>query len=431
MKKIHKTIFIAFFVSIASQIKFNFLTDGFIVAMSVVVMSIFVYCYEDLSPVYVGVCSGIFSPLFRLAVITINGGTLEEAAFLAIPDAVFFFSYGLFYTFIYRYLIRKPKDIRNFPMVIFCCDLFSNCTEMLARSLLQGVFLFNAGVITSLLVVAFLRTVLIQVILLAMEAYSNLLLRQEHDKEYRKLLIQASVFESELYVMEKNTAEIEDIMRQAFELYRDMEKLQAPQSLRDRALDISKNAHEVKGDYLNILDVLKDTYLDGVHERKMSMRDIISIERLNMQSLVKRKGFDIEVHTRVRTNFLVEQYFKMMSVVRNLMLNAIEAMGEQGGKVTLILNEEKQQYILKVRDNGPGISQNRLDTVFLEFYSTKFDPQTGKTQRGVGLSLVKDYVENYFGGRIEVESIPGEFTEFVITMQKGDFEEAEYEVLSD
>ena len=50
MVKIKKTIYIAIFVSLASQIRFNFITDGFIIAMSVAVMAIFIYCYEDLSP---------------------------------------------------------------------------------------------------------------------------------------------------------------------------------------------------------------------------------------------------------------------------------------------------------------------------------------------------------------------------------------------
>ena len=48
MSKLKRTLFVAIFVSLASQVKFNFITDGFIVAMSVVVMSIFIYCYEEL-----------------------------------------------------------------------------------------------------------------------------------------------------------------------------------------------------------------------------------------------------------------------------------------------------------------------------------------------------------------------------------------------
>lgn len=432
MAKVKKTLYVAVLVSLASQIQFNFLADGFIVAMSVVAMSIFLYCYEELSPITIGICSGIFSPLFRMIVLVLGEHSLRHAVTWAVPDILFFFSYGIFYTLIYRYIIKEPKSIRNFPYVILFCDFLSNCMEMTGRSLIQGTCLFHQEVLFSLGVIACLRTALIQVILLAMETYSNLLVKNEHDEEYRRLLSQASVFESELHVMEKNVVEIEDIMKQAFQLYKSMESMGVPEELRKQSLDISKNAHEVKGDYLGILGALRGTYLDGLREGKMSIRDIILIERSNMQKLIKSKGLNIEIQTRLRTDFYIEQNFKMMSVIRNLLLNAIEAIGERGGRILISLQEEEACYTLRVRDNGPGIPKENLETIFFEFFSTKFDTETGNVQRGIGLSVVKDYIENYFGGNIEVKSEPGKFTEFVISMEKQKFEEAEcHEILSD
>ena len=57
-KTIKQTILVAFFVSIALQIHFNFLTEGFIIALSSVVMAIFIYCYVDLSAGYIAILSG-------------------------------------------------------------------------------------------------------------------------------------------------------------------------------------------------------------------------------------------------------------------------------------------------------------------------------------------------------------------------------------
>lgn len=423
MVKVKKTIFIAIFVSLAAQIRFNFITDGFIIAMSVLVMAIFIYCYEDLSPMYVAFCSGIFSPLIRLLIMVLEGGAPSSTTLLVIPDMTFFFSYGILYTLIYKYIIKAPKDIRNFPYVIFMCDFFSNIAELTMRSLIQGHSVITVNVAVYLLIVAVCRTVLIQMILLALEAYSNLLLKEEHDKEYRRLIIQASIFESELHVMEKNAAEIEDIMKQAFTLYKSMEGINAPKELKDCSLDISKNAHEIKGDYLNIINVLKDTFIDDIDEGRLAIKDIISIEKANLLSTIKNRGYHVELTTRVRTNFHVRQYFKMMSVIRNLILNSAEAIGEAGGKITLNLRESGENYILEVRDNGPGIDSDDLETVFFDGYSTKFNQETGNVQRGLGLTLVKDYIENVFSGTIEVRSEKGKFTEFVVTMPKVSFEE--------
>lgn len=424
MDKVKKTLLIAIFVSLAAQIRFNFITDGFIIAMSVLVMSIFIYCYDGLSPIYIAFCSGIFSPLFRMVILLAEGGSWQSTVQMAVPDMVFFFSYGTIYTLLYRYAVREPKTIKNFPIVIFICDISSNTMELVARSVLVGTVVVNMEDIAYLVAIAICRTVLIQMILLALETHSNLLIKNEHDREYRKLIVQASVLESELHVMEKNATEIEEIMKRAFTLYKSMESLDAPKTLREQSLDISKNAHEVKGDYQNVINILKDIYADEFEQRKLSMVDIIAIEKSNLLNTLKKKGQSVEIHVKVKTDFYVVQYFKMMSIVRNLMLNGAEAMGRKNGAITVTLKALGDNYCLMVRDNGVGISEKKLETIFYEGYSTKFNEETGNVQRGLGLCMVKDYVENFFRGRISVTSKEGEFTEFLITIPKGTSEEA-------
>ena len=67
---------------------------------------------------------------------------------------------------------------------------------------------------------------------------------------------------------------------------------------------------------------------------------------------------------------------------------------------TLILNSE-------VNDDGPGIAPDKIDHIFDKGVSTK------GSERGVGLALVKQQVEN-LGGSIAVESEPGIFTQFFV-----------------
>lgn len=429
MMKLRKTIYIATFVSLAAQIHFNFITDGFIVAMSILVMGIFIYCYKDLSPLYIAVCSGIFSPLLRMLFMLTTEGSPGLTALRTLPDMAFFFSYGILYTLIYKYIMKEPATIRNFPYVAFSCDFISNAVELSMRSLLREEFLFTVGTVISLFIIALVRTVLLQMILLAMETYSNLLVKGEQDKEFRRLTVQASVFESELHVMEKNAAEIEDIMRQAYSLYKAMEKLDVPKELRSQSLDISKNAHEVKGDYQGIISVLKDTFIDDIEARGLSISEIAAIEKSSLESIMKQRGYKAELSVNIQSEFFVPQYRKIMSILRNLLLNAAEAIGEGGGHIVLGVREEGGDYLLSVRDSGPGLDPDQLDTVFFDGYSTKFDAQTGNIQRGLGLPLVKDYVENVFHGAIEAESEKGKFTVFTVRIPKTVFEEEADEIL--
>ena len=64
---------------------------------------------------------------------------------------------------------------------------------------------------------------------------------------------------------------------------------------------------------------------------------------------------------------------------------------------------------LCVSDNGPGISQKMLDSIFLPFFTTK------EKGTGLGLSISQRIVQNA-GGRIDVRSYEGKGSTFVIVL---------------
>ena len=85
------------------------------------------------------------------------------------------------------------------------------------------------------------------------------------------------------------------------------------------------------------------------------------------------------------------------TVVLNLILNAIEAMGsiEVGKREALISTEQSQtgDVLLAVRDSGPGIDPEHLEGVFEAFYTTK----SGGV--GMGLSICRSIIDAH-GGRV-------------------------------
>lgn len=422
-KKLQKTIYVAFFVSVSAQIHFDFLTEGFIVALSSVVMAIFIYCYEDLTPGYIICLSGIFAPLIRLASEVVTGQALVHASFIVLPDMIFFFAYAAIYTLIYRFLIRAPKSIRNFPYAIFFSDFLANMTEMGFRSILTEQNLYSLRIVAYLILIALCRTAIIMMVIVAIDAYGNLLVGQERDAEYRRLLTQASTVIGELRVMNKNVAEVEAVMKQAYDLYYQIKDQDIPEDVTQEILSIAKNTHEIKGDYRNVLDVLNQGFLGELKNEQLRMSEIIFLERENVLAMARNNGWRVEILRRVKTDFPVTKTFQMMSVIRNLLTNAAEAIGEGPGRITVtvdgIKNEDDpfggfREYIIIVQDNGPGIRPEDIENLFMEGYSTKFDPQTGNIQRGLGLCLVKDYAENEFGGTLSVRSTVGESTEFEI-----------------
>lgn len=82
--------------------------------------------------------------------------------------------------------------------------------------------------------------------------------------------------------------------------------------------------------------------------------------------------------------------------------------GEQGGNPDL---PATPSVVIRIRDNGCGIGSEIKNKIFDPFFTTK---SVGKGT-GLGLSISYQIIQKH-GGQIEVNSQPGEGTEFVITM---------------
>ncbi|MGA9088851.1 MAG: ATP-binding protein, partial [Bradyrhizobium sp.] len=69
---------------------------------------------------------------------------------------------------------------------------------------------------------------------------------------------------------------------------------------------------------------------------------------------------------------------------------------------------------IRIRDNGTGIPADVMEKMFNPFFTTK--PAGEGT--GLGLSMSHDIVVNQHGGKIDVDTEPGAFTEFIITLPR-------------
>jgi signal transduction histidine kinase len=89
-------------------------------------------------------------------------------------------------------------------------------------------------------------------------------------------------------------------------------------------------------------------------------------------------------------------------VFLNLILNAVQAMGE-GGTLKLCVEPAGHSIRVTVGDSGPGIEPEKLKRIFEPFFSTK----PGGT--GLGLPIAQQIVAEH-GGRLVLESSPGHGT---------------------
>lgn len=95
-------------------------------------------------------------------------------------------------------------------------------------------------------------------------------------------------------------------------------------------------------------------------------------------------------------------------VLVNLITNAVQAMPE-GGDLSAIVSRDHDEVCVEIRDTGVGISEENINRIFDPFFTTK--PEGEGT--GLGLSVSYGIVAQH-GGRIEVESEPGEGSAFTL-----------------
>ena len=394
--------------SIASQIYLNMFVDGFIIAMSVVMMGIFLYIFKDLESVVAIMLIGICSPAFRLIVMLWKGGDWAKSAILCLPDMAFFFAYAFFFGFVLRKL--GYTSYGNYYIRLTLSDFLSNCVEMMVRFLIFHQF-FTVQRLGGLIILAICRSFFILLVCISSDIYKSLLEKTEHEENYKKLVLMASTFNSEVYFMEKNMNEIEDIMKNAFTLYKTLERENYPKSLQNITLEIAKDIHEVKKGYRRVIRGLQDNFLSEFKDTVLSLSDILKILSVDVEKSSAAIGANITFTYSYKTNYMIEKHFAFMSILRNLVSNSIDALSESHpfhGSIDISCTDdiiENIKYcVINIKDNCPGIPDDVIDVLFEPGFSTKYNEETGDINRGLGLTLVKDLLTELFDGQVSVTS---------------------------
>ena len=108
----------------------------------------------------------------------------------------------------------------------------------------------------------------------------------------------------------------------------------------------------------------------------------------------------------------VEAYSAQLNQVwANLLINAAQAVSENGGEVCLRTHLDGDSVVIAVSDNGVGISPENLSRIFDPFFTTK----AVGDGTGLGLSISFGIIERH-GGKISVESVPGTGSTFTVTL---------------
>ncbi len=118
----------------------------------------------------------------------------------------------------------------------------------------------------------------------------------------------------------------------------------------------------------------------------------------------------IKLNLIVRENpIIIADYDLISQVIINLIKNALEALDEKGGEISLTIARNDQGYTnISVKDTGKGIPEDQIESIFIPFYTTK------ENGNGIGLSLARQIMRLH-KGNIRANSKYGDGSEFILS----------------
>lgn len=127
---------------------------------------------------------------------------------------------------------------------------------------------------------------------------------------------------------------------------------------------------------------------------------------------IKRENIDLKLNLS-KTSEIECFPAQLNQVFLNIIVNAVQASGENG-KVVINLYETEKAVVVEIQDNGPGISDDNKNKIFLPFFTTK-PPGKGV---GLGLNLAYKIITDMHKGEIHFASVAGQGTTFTISIPK-------------
>jgi len=152
-------------------------------------------------------------------------------------------------------------------------------------------------------------------------------------------------------------------------------------------------------------------------EAKFCNHDIIHIIEditLSVADFGKNKGVRLIFDTEVEEKIISCDVDKIERIMLNLLSNSIKYT-ENGGHIDVNVYDLSDKIIISVMDTGIGIPEEKLKTIFERFEQIDSSLSREKEGSGIGLSLVKSFVELH-NGRIWAESQFGEGTQLFIEL---------------
>ncbi|MBI6873558.1 PAS domain-containing sensor histidine kinase [Clostridium aciditolerans] len=195
----------------------------------------------------------------------------------------------------------------------------------------------------------------------------------------------------------------------------------------DKYLEVMRqNCYRLMRLINNLLDVTRaDSGFLKLNAQNYNIISVVEDITLSVASYVEDKGISLIFDTNVEEKVMAFDPYKIERIILNLLSNAIKFTNPEGVIYVNIIDMESSVTI-SVRDTGVGIPEDKLQVIFERFGQVDKTLSRNREGSGIGLSLVKSFVEMH-GGKIHAKSKLGVGSEFIIELPAVVLEENEDE----
>ena len=175
----------------------------------------------------------------------------------------------------------------------------------------------------------------------------------------------------------------------------------------------AKQAREIMGRQVSQLSRLVDDLLDVTRitrnlivlkKEPVELNSLVSSTVKDHRALFEEKGVELKIQLAVNSPYVEADPTRLSQVLGNLLHNAVKFTGAGGTtRITLSVDEPQGLAVIRVEDNGIGMSKKMVENLFKPFIQADASLDRCNGGLGLGLALIKGLVKLH-GGTVEAHS---------------------------
>lgn len=287
-------------------------------------------------------------------------------------------------------------------------DVFSSSQSFQPVSIFTTLFFFGA----TLYGTVFLTTSIIQAV---RERERRLMmlqtdLQEEYNKLEESMMARSQFILTVTHELRAPLAAVQSMLKVIIEGYTG--------SISDKAEELIKRSERRIRFLLDLVNDLLDVSGKQM-ERTSSRRVEIDLKKIvadvidGFQGEANAEGINLEVEIPDEPVILESNEKDLQNLLDNLLSNALKYT-HSGGEVSLTVKSSEDEVNIEVADTGIGIPEEDIPKLFNEFFRTENAKQVAEHGTGLGLTIVKNIVDEH-KGKISVESELGKGTQFLVS----------------